>query len=216
MLRRWFHSTGRVLHRHKHQHYDILQTHRDADKRTIKAQYYRLSKKYHPDLNPSNAEAHKKFIEVNEAYAVLGNEASRMQYDRELDYQPSSPVSRSPFASGPSASWHAKRRARTTGSASARAQAEKMKQQASSMFNHREHYTQHYEAEEQRRRLRMHNAAERRKAAGLEESVTPGSSRAETIWSRLWRLGVVLAGIVYVDRKWKEMEYTGEKRRLQR
>ncbi|KAF7724146.1 DnaJ sub C member 4 [Apophysomyces ossiformis] len=216
MLRRGFHSSVTALHRNKHHHYDILQIHRGADKRAIKSQYYRLSKKYHPDLNPNNAEAHKKFLEVNEAYAILGNEASRMQYDRELDYGTRTSVTHSPFTTGPSASWHAKRRARATGSTSAKAQAEKMKQQASSMFNHNEHYTQHYEAEEQRRRTRMHNAAERRRAAGIEDAATPGNTKTETIWSRLWRLGVVLGGIVYVDRKWKEMEFTGERRSLER
>ncbi|KAI9484308.1 DnaJ domain-containing protein, partial [Zychaea mexicana] len=62
-------------------HYDVLNVHRNADKRVIKKQYYRLSKQYHPDLNPNNTDAHAKFLEVNEAYAVLGNEASRRRYD---------------------------------------------------------------------------------------------------------------------------------------
>ena len=32
-----------------------------------------MSKKYHPDLNPNNKEAEKKFKEVNEAYQVLSD-----------------------------------------------------------------------------------------------------------------------------------------------
>ncbi|OAD80388.1 hypothetical protein PHYBLDRAFT_95352, partial [Phycomyces blakesleeanus NRRL 1555(-)] len=67
--------------RNKDHHYNILGIHRNAEKKTIRSQYYRLSKKYHPDLNPNNPEAHKAFLEINEAYAVLGNEASRRQYD---------------------------------------------------------------------------------------------------------------------------------------
>ncbi|ORX55827.1 DnaJ-domain-containing protein, partial [Hesseltinella vesiculosa] len=79
-----FHADA-VLYRrhHKQKHYDILQVQRHADKKTIKAQYYRLSKLYHPDMNPHDKSAHEKFLEVNDAYAVLGNEASRRQYDAE-------------------------------------------------------------------------------------------------------------------------------------
>ncbi|OBZ83731.1 Chaperone protein DnaJ, partial [Choanephora cucurbitarum] len=55
--------------------YDVLQLRENADRKSIKANYYKLSKKYHPDLNPNNKEAHKLFLEINEAYAVLGNEA---------------------------------------------------------------------------------------------------------------------------------------------
>ncbi|KAI8147217.1 DnaJ domain-containing protein, partial [Fennellomyces sp. T-0311] len=62
-------------------HYDVLNVKHNADKRAIKKQYYRLSKQFHPDLNPNNPEAHAMFLQVNEAYAVLGNEASRREYD---------------------------------------------------------------------------------------------------------------------------------------
>lgn len=182
-------------------HYEVLKVHRHADKKTIKKQYYRLSKQYHPDLNPNNAEAHKKFLEVNEAYAVLGNEASRRQYDYDMDDQPpSSSVGNAPFRTGPSASWHGRaRRARATGSASAQAQAEAMRKQWQA-FNQHNTYAKRYEAEEERRRARMSQAAERRRAAGFDEpdpTFKHDPSRFETFWSRLWKLGLVLAGIAY-------------------
>lgn len=41
----------------------------------------RLSKKYHPDINPDSA-AHEKFIEVSKAYEVLTDDEKRRIYDR--------------------------------------------------------------------------------------------------------------------------------------
>lgn len=50
--------------------YDRLGIKRGADKDEIKRAYRRLARMYHPDMNPS-AEAHKKFIEITEAYEGL-------------------------------------------------------------------------------------------------------------------------------------------------
>lgn len=44
--------------------------HYNASLSEIKKGYYNLSKQYHPDINPSE-EAHRKFIEINEAYEIL-------------------------------------------------------------------------------------------------------------------------------------------------
>ena len=41
-----------------------------------------MAKKYHPDMNPGNQEAEKKFKEVNEAYAVLSDEEKKAKYDQ--------------------------------------------------------------------------------------------------------------------------------------
>lgn len=49
----------------------------------IKKAFRSLAKKYHPDRNPDDKEALRKFQEVNEAYEVLSNEGSRRKYDNE-------------------------------------------------------------------------------------------------------------------------------------
>ncbi|MBQ9314575.1 MAG: J domain-containing protein [Clostridia bacterium] len=48
----------------------------------IKNAYRRLAKKYHPDINPGDEIASEKFKAVNEAYQILGDEASKKKYDR--------------------------------------------------------------------------------------------------------------------------------------
>ena len=54
---------------------------RDADAKTIKKKFYELAKKYHPDANPDNAEAAKKFSEISAAYEVLSDKDKRSKYD---------------------------------------------------------------------------------------------------------------------------------------
>lgn len=61
--------------------YDILGVGRDADEAAIKQAYRRLAKQYHPDKNPGDKEAERKFKDVNEAFNVLGNKKKREQYD---------------------------------------------------------------------------------------------------------------------------------------
>ncbi len=48
----------------------------------IKKAYRKLARKYHPDLNPNDAEAEQKFKEINEANEVLSNEENRKKYDQ--------------------------------------------------------------------------------------------------------------------------------------
>ena len=48
----------------------------------IKNSYRRLAKLYHPDLNGGDASLSEKFKDINEAYEILGNAASRKKYDR--------------------------------------------------------------------------------------------------------------------------------------
>ena len=48
----------------------------------IKKAYRALAKKYHPDMNPGDTEAEKKFKEASEAYAVLSDADKRRQYDQ--------------------------------------------------------------------------------------------------------------------------------------
>ena len=66
----------------KRDYYEVLGVSRDADDATLKKAYRALEKKYHPDMNPGDAEAEKKFKEASEAYAVLSDADKRRQYDQ--------------------------------------------------------------------------------------------------------------------------------------
>lgn len=65
-------------------YYNSLEISSEASEEEIKASYRRLSKKYHPDVNPGNAEAERRFKEISEAYAVLGDTEKRKTYDQKL------------------------------------------------------------------------------------------------------------------------------------
>ena len=66
----------------KRDYYEVLGVGRDADEAAIKKAYRALAKKYHPDMNPGDKEAEKKFKEASEAYAVLSDPDKRRQYDQ--------------------------------------------------------------------------------------------------------------------------------------
>lgn len=66
----------------KRDYYEVLGVSRDADDAAIKKAYRALAKKYHPDMNPGDKEAEKKFKEASEAYAVLSDSDKRRQYDQ--------------------------------------------------------------------------------------------------------------------------------------
>jgi molecular chaperone DnaJ len=61
--------------------YATLGVPKDADQTAIKKAYRQLAKELHPDRNPGNAQAEKKFKDVGEAYAVLSDTEQRKQYD---------------------------------------------------------------------------------------------------------------------------------------
>ncbi len=63
-------------------HYTVLGVPRTATADEIKKAYRKLARKHHPDLNPNNAEAKKKFQEINEANEVLSDPESRKKYDQ--------------------------------------------------------------------------------------------------------------------------------------
>lgn len=66
----------------KRDYYEVLGVDKNADEATIKKAYRVLAKKYHPDTNPGDAEAEKKFKEASEAYAVLSDPDKKRQYDQ--------------------------------------------------------------------------------------------------------------------------------------
>jgi curved DNA-binding protein len=63
-------------------YYKILGIEKTASESDIKKAYRKLARKYHPDLNPNNKEAEKKFKEINEANEVLSNPENRQKYDK--------------------------------------------------------------------------------------------------------------------------------------
>ena len=66
----------------KRDYYEVLGLNKGADEASIKKAYRGLAKKYHPDMNPGNAEAEQKFKEVNEAYSVLSDPDKKAKYDQ--------------------------------------------------------------------------------------------------------------------------------------
>lgn len=66
----------------KRDYYEVLGVGKNADEAEIKKAYRVLAKKYHPDMNPGDKEAEKKFKEASEAYAVLSDPEKRRQYDQ--------------------------------------------------------------------------------------------------------------------------------------
>lgn len=63
-------------------YYKVLGVSRDASADDIKKAYRKMAKKFHPDKNPGNAQAEKKFKDVNEAYEALGDADKRTKYDQ--------------------------------------------------------------------------------------------------------------------------------------
>lgn len=66
----------------KRDYYEVLGVDKSADEAAVKKAYRVLAKKYHPDMNPGDAEAEKKFKEASEAYAVLSDPEKKRQYDQ--------------------------------------------------------------------------------------------------------------------------------------
>jgi molecular chaperone DnaJ len=66
----------------KKDYYEILGVQKDSSKAEIEKAYRKLALKFHPDRNPDDSSAAKKFTEVTEAYEVLSDDDKRSQYDQ--------------------------------------------------------------------------------------------------------------------------------------
>lgn len=66
----------------KQDYYDLLGVARTATADELKKAYRKLAMKFHPDKNPGDKEAEKKFKEINEAYDILKDAQKRAAYDR--------------------------------------------------------------------------------------------------------------------------------------
>jgi len=70
-------------------HYTTLGVETDASAAKIRSAYIKLSKEYHPDYNIKDSKQetdkiHNKFVQINEAYSVLGNPRDRKSYDLQI------------------------------------------------------------------------------------------------------------------------------------
>lgn len=63
-------------------YYKTLGVSKSATEKEIKTAFRKLARKYHPDVNPNDKEAEKKFKEINEANEVLSNPENRAKYDK--------------------------------------------------------------------------------------------------------------------------------------
>src|SRR5512144_1526121 len=66
----------------KRDYYEVLGVSKSASEADVKKAYRRLARKLHPDVNPGDKGAQKKFQEVQEAYEVLRDAEKRRAYDR--------------------------------------------------------------------------------------------------------------------------------------
>jgi len=62
-------------------YYKVLGISKTASPEEVKKAYRKLARQYHPDLNPKDASAHRKFQEINEANEVLSDPEKRKKYD---------------------------------------------------------------------------------------------------------------------------------------
>ena len=87
----------------KRDFYEVLGCDRSATEKDLKKAYRKLARKYHPDSNPDNKEAERKFREISEAYEILSDPEKRKLYDQfgmaAFD-ESGGPAGQGPFGSG--------------------------------------------------------------------------------------------------------------------
>lgn len=85
-------------------HYDNLKVAENAPPEVIRAAYRALAQKYHPDVNPGDAQAAQIMLMLNDANDVLSNPRTRAEYDRKLALQRRASSSMSAHAAYPTPS----------------------------------------------------------------------------------------------------------------
>lgn len=68
--------------------YEVLEVSPNAKQNEIKAAYYRLSMRHHPDKNKGSSTASERFQEITAAYDTLSNESLRATYDERIGTAP--------------------------------------------------------------------------------------------------------------------------------
>ena len=71
----------------KRDYYEVLGVDKNATAEELKKAYRKMAIKYHPDKNPGDDEAVKKFREITEAYEILGDEKKRKEYDNKRKFK---------------------------------------------------------------------------------------------------------------------------------
>jgi molecular chaperone DnaJ len=73
--------------------YTVLGVARSASQDEIKRAYRKLARQYHPDVNPGDKAAERKFKEIQEAYDVIGDAEKRKKYDQfgQAAFEPGGP-----------------------------------------------------------------------------------------------------------------------------
>ncbi|CAB4391806.1 unnamed protein product [Rhizophagus irregularis] len=162
---RRFFSQSLIISRH---HYDVLGVPPEADPKLIKSQFYKLSKKYHPDANIGDKKAASKFIRINEAYSILSKEQSRREYDQSIRHQLNNKPSNSYNYNRP----HVRHRGNNSGVYSGTTGRSKsgfnFHNKQRTEFNFQEHFQRHYGEELRRAKSEVHKEREKNMRGSLE------------------------------------------------
>ncbi len=81
--------------------YEVLGVSRTAGDAEVKKAYRRLARKFHPDVNPGDASASRRFQEIAAAYEVLKDPKKKERFDRFGDTGEPPEASSGPFRAGP-------------------------------------------------------------------------------------------------------------------